>query len=625
MRSARRWPVSGAVWSLSAALSLLACSTSALAQSSVGAPINAATGSSTTDAVKQNEKELIDREVLGRTGGDTAGGALGSISTFSTGRLRWSDHDALRKTTFDNSNGPYPYDTHEYSAFANVVVALPGTVLGGQVKTSAFIGRNVVSIDIKSDALHVLDPWQSGSARNDSLLAGGTLLWSMQNTYALATAVGTLGQTTLKDSADDCYTTGGGFANDFCHHNRYNFNTAGFIGTLTAGQVFDLGGKSGPKLDLRGSLGYTHNQGDRFTNTFGDQQQYTFSMWTGTATATLFSNLNLSDNALLRPYIAAYIRQEWDYRNELNAVQSDGTPLGTAVYEQKHTYGGVDAGLTYTLGASTYGAAIYYEGSGDERTLGGRLGFSQKLDGTAVFAPDRPLGWSGLYVGVSGGGAWGRSRIGTSVECIGAVDGVPDFNCPFTTADEVSGSTSAAALNAAGSSKLSDHTFTGSAQAGYNLQVGGFVFGLEIDAGSFNLGASRSATALGQTVTTSFDTEWLFTARSRIGVPLSPSLLLYATSGLGLTNISVANAITSIGAGSKDGLVAGWVAGAGAEWALSRNWTLRGEYLFLDFGSVSVNTPSILNATQLANDYNSARTTADLSAQILRFGLNYRF
>ena len=76
----------------------------------------------------------------------------------------------------------------------------------------------------------------------------------------------------------------------------------------------------------------------------------------------------------------AYVRQEWGYSNELEAVQSDGTFLGNFLYEQKHLYGGVDGGLTYTQGNTTFGAAVYYEASGSERTLGGRLGMSQKLD-----------------------------------------------------------------------------------------------------------------------------------------------------------------------------------------------------------------------------------------------------
>ena len=41
---------------------------------------------------------------------------------------------------------------------------------------------------------------------------------------------------------------------------------------------------------------------------------------------------------------------------------------GTELYDQAHLYGGVDAGLSYILGNMTLGAAIYFEGSSDERT-----------------------------------------------------------------------------------------------------------------------------------------------------------------------------------------------------------------------------------------------------------------
>ena len=92
----------------------------------------------------------------------------------------------------------------------------------------------------------------------------------------------------------------------------------------------------------------------------------------------------LQNDALLRPYVMAYVRQEWGYKNELEAVQSDGTFLGNFYYEQRHLYGGVDGGLTYTQGNTTFAAAMYYEGSGSEHTLGGRLGVSQKLDGLAA-------------------------------------------------------------------------------------------------------------------------------------------------------------------------------------------------------------------------------------------------
>src|SRR5262245_51463172 len=305
-------------WWVGTALAGLALSMShdAFAQSSLGAPLTAATASSQADAVRQNENQLIDQQVFGAAGGGratTGAGSAAGLSTFSTGRLRGSDHEALRTPPGGvQGNGPYPYTTQESSAFGNIVVALPGTVLGGQMKVSGFIGQSSVSLDLKSNATSILGPTQSGSASNNSLMAGGTVLWALQNTYVLGSLVGSLGQSTLKDSVDDCYSATD-FDHDFCHHNRYNYNTSGIIGSVTAGQVFDLAGKDGLKLDLRGSISYAHNAGDRFTNVFTDQQKYTFSTWTGTATATLFSNITLADNALLRPYISGYIRQEWGY------------------------------------------------------------------------------------------------------------------------------------------------------------------------------------------------------------------------------------------------------------------------------------------------------------------------
>ena len=630
------WRLAAPCWPISALLvgvALLVPSGSAFAQSSLGAPLTSATGRSLADAVGQNENELIGREVLGGPPGGVpagrsttsgGGGAGTPLNTFWTGRVRGSDHDALTSSPpggGPSGSGPFPYDTREYSSFGNVVVTVPGTVLGGQLKVSGFVGRNDVFLSLKSDSVSILDPWQSGAAFNQSIIFGGTALWAKQNTYALATVVGTIGQSTLKDSVDDCYTTGGGYANNFCHHNRYNFNTAGIIASATAGHVVDLGGgTSGPKLDLRGSIGYTHNVGDTFTNISGDQQKYTFSTWTGTAGLTLFSNMTLQGGALLRPYIQGYVRQEWGYDNRLDFVLV-GSPPDVNHYDQAHTYGGVDGGFTYTQGNTTFGAAVYYEASGSERTLGGRLGMSQKLDSLPP-KNSRPFNWSGFYIGVNAGGASATSGINSSVACRDN-DGDGNFACPFTTPEEVPGSTTAAPLAAAGTGKLSDGGFTGGGQVGYNLQTGGFVFGLELDAESFRLGASRSVATAGPIFITSFDTNWLFTARTRIGLPVTPSLLLYATTGFALTDLSVGNSVAGIGAASSRGLVTGRTIGAGAEWALNRDWTLRGEYLYVDFGNVTTNAPTA--QPNPVADFNSVRSTADLTAQIVRLGLNYRF
>ena len=361
-------------------LSSLFIASDALAQSSVAFPANAATGRSLNDAVTQNEKDFINREVLG--------GAIGGAGVFATGRLRASDHDGLRPR--DDDPPTFAYETHEASAFANIVASVPGTVLGGQLKFSAFAGGNWLSLDLRSNAIAVLQPPQFGSAENNSFIAGITALWALHSSYVVLTAVGALGQTRLVDSVDDCFpidlnTIG-------CHVNRYRFDTMGFIGSMTTGKVFDLAGASGPKLDLRGSIAYTQVTSDPFKNITkglpddptddggGFQQKYWFSTWTGTAAATLFANMPMENSALFRPYIQGYVRQEWDYRNTIAATDPENGAVTRAGLDQRHLYGGLDAGFTYALDKMTVGAAIYYEASGDEATVGGRIGASWKLN-----------------------------------------------------------------------------------------------------------------------------------------------------------------------------------------------------------------------------------------------------
>ncbi len=345
---------------------LLIATSDAFAQSSLGRAANGATGASLGDAVEQNQKDFIDREVFAGSGGPVGFGAS------PTGRLRTSRHDALEIPVPSTEN--FAWTTQEASAFANGVYALPGTVLGGQLKVSVFGGHNWLYLEMRNGGGNTLstDVGQQGKARNESALLGGTALWSSKNTYAMATVVGMWGQTSLSDAIDFCGPP--------CVLRLYNFDTTGFMGSLTAGHVFALSrSPTGPMLDLRGVAGYMQNLGETFTSFGGGTHTWTFSTWTLTGSATLFANVPVQSSALLRPYVQGYVRQEIGYRNKLQVHNLDGTGE-IVLHDQAHTYGGVDAGLTYALGKMTLGAAVYYEGSGDESTLGGRLGASWKLN-----------------------------------------------------------------------------------------------------------------------------------------------------------------------------------------------------------------------------------------------------
>ncbi|MES2195222.1 MAG: outer membrane beta-barrel protein [Pseudomonadota bacterium] len=242
--------------------------------------------------------------------------------------------------------------------------------------------------------------------------------------------------------------------------------------------------------------------------------------------------------------------------------------------------------------------------------------------------------FDGAYVGLNVGAAFGNSRFTTAPNCVpDAADGVFCVLPPDPSA--ANGTTVAAS----GTGRLQSTGFSGGVQAGYNWQAGTLVYGAEADVGAFSL--RKSVTSSGTfpsaflgtqySVTESMNADWLATFRGRIGVTIRPDILLYATGGLALTRFSFNssyrdNAIDATfpggtGSGGTSGLRTGWIAGGGAQWAVNRTWSVRAEYLYVDFGSVSVavplsNTPAFTQVMQVG---------ADLRAHIARIGLDYRF
>jgi len=79
------------------------------------------------------------------------------------------------------------------------------------------------------------------------------------------------------------------------------------------------------------------------------------------------------------------------------------------------------------------------------------------------------------------------------------------------------------------------------------------------------------------------------------------------------------NASVSTQAGTNSGLVVGWTAGAGIEYAVTNNWSIKSEYLYADLGNQSLNefNPGFPTFTQYSFN--------DIKISIVRFGLNYRF
>jgi outer membrane immunogenic protein len=234
--------------------------------------------------------------------------------------------------------------------------------------------------------------------------------------------------------------------------------------------------------------------------------------------------------------------------------------------------------------------------------------------------------FSGAYAGLNAGVATGSSRFVTAPNCVatGAV-----FCAPTPTNALANG----VLVAQAGTGLMHPTGFTGGLQAGYNWQAGALVYGGEVGFGALSLqrtaGASGGyrffAGASAFSLSNSIDTDWLATLRGRIGVTVTPDLLLYAAGGLALTDINFTSIYLDNGGRTGTGRIsdrrAGWTYGGGAQWALNRNWSVRAEYLYADFGSVSL--PVVVSQPTVGTQ--TMRVEAELWTHIVRFGVDYRF
>lgn len=241
--------------------------------------------------------------------------------------------------------------------------------------------------------------------------------------------------------------------------------------------------------------------------------------------------------------------------------------------------------------------------------------------------------WAGTAIGVYVGGGWGDAHGNTDTGSL------TDTSYYASTAD-------INAVNQSGTSTLNPGAFTGGIQFSDNFFTRGhFVLGLIMDYGALNLSATHNASNItypdnsgNYSLQTSATTSWVYTARARLGYALSSlskPLLLYMTGGLALTNLAVSNELTDtttlLGMGGSDNKTTqpGWTLGTGLEFPITKNLTVNGEYLFIDFGTVTVNSTIYNSAGGFGIDANSLvsqfNTSADLDANLFKVGLNYRF
>ncbi len=238
---------------------------------------------------------------------------------------------------------------------------------------------------------------------------------------------------------------------------------------------------------------------------------------------------------------------------------------------------------------------------------------------TAVAGDVQPLNrppvftWTGFY----GGQAGGYTFTGKSQH----PDGV------FGAAADAAGS----AFDAASGSAM--RTSLGGGQLGFNYQIQNFVFGLETDLNYTNYATPASPAALtngGATdsvaYTSGVGAHWLSTIRGRFGTTID-RLLIYGTAGFAVAGRNLNNGAVILSPNGQDYAIgtaahtaSGIALGGGLEYALTNNWTLKGEYLYTDLGpGRTFGTSGAVVSGGLAN------RQLELDERVVRAAINYKF
>jgi len=179
--------------------------------------------------------------------------------------------------------------------------------------------------------------------------------------------------------------------------------------------------------------------------------------------------------------------------------------------------------------------------------------------------------WTGFYLGVNGGGGWGRSWWQTQsigIDLSGA---------------EVGGT------------------------AGYNMQFGSAVLGIEGDVDWSNLKGTSGALACPGC---SASDSWLSTVRGRAGYAFG-GVMPFVSGGLAVGDIRA----SAPGFGGASTTNPGWTVGGGIEIALPGNWTAKAEYLHVDLGHLNCGANCGVGPTN----------NVSLHDDVVRAGINYHF
>jgi len=201
-----------------------------------------------------------------------------------------------------------------------------------------------------------------------------------------------------------------------------------------------------------------------------------------------------------------------------------------------------------------------------------------------VFTPAPVFSWTGVYVGVYGGGAFGEGK--------------------------------STVVNFGLKTSASPNGGTAGGLVGYNYQFSpNFVIGLEGEGGW--QGLESSTTIFG--VTTKSSTDYVARIRGRLGYAMG-NALIFVAGGASFSDLKLS--VSSPGANSyaitKDSV--GWTIGGGVDYAFTPNWIARVEYLYDEVPSTTYGFLATSGLTYDDVRVKSSESTVR-AAIIYKFGL----
>lgn len=206
-----------------------------------------------------------------------------------------------------------------------------------------------------------------------------------------------------------------------------------------------------------------------------------------------------------------------------------------------------------------------------------------------VLAPEPAYDWTGTYAGIQAGYGWGT-------------DVANEYNFP-------------SGFFSSGPFEYATSGFLIGAHLGHNRQRDHLVYGVEADIEYADVGGRVEMAGLTGFTGLTKDYNWLGSLRARLGYA-DDRWLAYATGGLAVASIGMSVVDNDTTVISGDETVYGWTAGLGAQYALDRDWSVRAEYRYSDFGETSI------SGTAFGDDYTYTHTNR---LHAVRFGFSRSF